>query len=146
MVEDDVVEDTVGSRSIVENTAGSDGVVVEDDVIEDTVGSSSIVENTACSDGVVVEDDVIEDTVGSSSIGENIVDSDGVVVSMLSLRVRLTVVVLLRIQLAVMVLWLRIPLAVVCRVPYIRTPVHTTRRVLFFSFQFSISVFQYLDL
>ena len=53
--------------------------MVEDDVDEDTVGSSSIVENTAGSDGVVVEDDAVEDTVA--------------------------VVVLLRIQLAVMVLW-----------------------------------------
>ena len=52
--------------------------MVEDDVDGHTVVSSSIVENTACSDGVVVENDVVE--------------------------VPLAVVVLLRIQLAVMVL------------------------------------------
>ena len=47
---------------------------------------------------------MIDDTVDSSSIVENTAGSDGVVVRMLSLRVRLSVVVLLRIQLAVMVL------------------------------------------
>ena len=76
---DVVIDDTAHSTGIVENIAGSDGVVVEDDVVEDTVGSSSIVENTAGSDGVVVEDDAVEDTVA--------------------------VVVLLRIQLTVTVLW-----------------------------------------
>ena len=46
---------TAVSSSIVENTAGSDGVVGEDDVVEGTDVSSSIVENTADSDGVVVD-------------------------------------------------------------------------------------------
>ena len=40
---DVVIDDTVYSNSIVENTAGSDGVVVVDDVVEGTAVSSSIV-------------------------------------------------------------------------------------------------------
>ena len=40
---DVVIDDTVDSSSIVENTAGSDGVVVEDDIVEGTAVNSSIV-------------------------------------------------------------------------------------------------------